>query len=183
MAHHPTGRHRRPHRSMTARLWALTATALALALTYVLIPEHPRRQRAALTPPPHRHELPPARRRPAQASSDPPEEPGLPEEERWHTNTTHTPTHWESQYRTPAPSPIPTPRTEADGNRHNPLTAVFSDPDQIAGALVRPYMPPPSRFPFGDLLAAPEPTRHTTDIPDDLDDLAATIRRHLHQVG
>lgn len=36
---------------MTAHLWALTATALALALTYVLIPEHPRGQRAAPTTP------------------------------------------------------------------------------------------------------------------------------------
>lgn len=56
---HPIGRHRKPHRSMTARLWALVAAALAMALSYVFVPEYPQRERAAITPPPRTRELPP----------------------------------------------------------------------------------------------------------------------------
>jgi hypothetical protein len=49
-------------------VWALTAAVLAAALAYVYVPQHPRRERAAITPPTRRGELPPtpvtAERRP-----------------------------------------------------------------------------------------------------------------------
>ncbi|PDP85564.1 hypothetical protein CQJ94_21885 [Glycomyces fuscus] len=43
-------------------MWALTAAVLAVALAYVFVPRHPQRpcrERAAITPPPRRRELPP----------------------------------------------------------------------------------------------------------------------------
>ncbi|WP_435111380.1 hypothetical protein [Nocardiopsis synnemataformans] len=62
---HPTGgRHRRPCRSLAGRVWALAATVLAMALAYVFVPERPRRERVAITPPPRSRELPPVPRRP-----------------------------------------------------------------------------------------------------------------------
>ena len=63
------------------------------------------------------------------------------------------------------------------------------DPDEVAGALVRPYMPvlgspppmvPRPRVPVGDLLAASTPAPQA---PDDLDDLAAVIRTYLRVRG
>ncbi|WP_150244196.1 hypothetical protein [Nocardiopsis quinghaiensis] len=61
MNDHPSGRHRRPRQSLAGRVWALTAALLALALAAVFVPQHsrhPRRERAAITPPPSRRELP-----------------------------------------------------------------------------------------------------------------------------
>ena len=51
------------------------------------------------------------------------------------------------------------------------------DPDQLAGALVRPYLAPipRPRMPVGDLLAGPE--------ADEFDDLAKAIRVYLRTRG
>lgn len=146
---HPIGRHRRPRRSLAGRVWALTTAILAIALAYVFVPEHPKRERAAIAPPPRRPELPPA---PMPANRHP-------APRRENTDRTRT--------------PHARPRTEASAPR--------SEPDQEAGALVRPYMPPHPRLPIGDLLAAPAPEQ-AEDV-DDMGDLTAAIRLYLDQVG
>ncbi len=131
---HPTGRHRKPHRGPTSRLWALTAALLALALTAVFVPRHPKPARATLPPPPRR-----------QAP--------------------------------PVPSGIRLFQEPSD----------LPDPDQVAGALVRPYMPPPPRVPVGDLLVDPAPSPPALvsrlDEADEFSDLAAAVRRYLARVG
>ncbi|WP_017573680.1 hypothetical protein [Nocardiopsis halotolerans] len=165
---HPIGRHRRPRQSLAGRVWALTATILAIALAYVFVPQHPQRERAAITPPPQRPELPPApaNRAPVQGSRD------FPGEQVWRASASHSSPKWKSDDR---------PRTP-----HTPVRTETSvpcpDPDGSAGALVRPYMPPFPRVPAGDLLAAP-PVTPPPERADDMGDLAAAIRLYLHRVG
>jgi hypothetical protein len=124
--HKPSGRHRRPHRSLAARVWALAAAALAAALAYVFVPEEPGRGPAAIAPSPERRALP--RARPPSGTDD---------------------------------------------------VGAHPDPDEVGGALVRPYMLPRPRVPEGDLLAPP-----VTAFPaDDLGDLTKAIRAYLDIVG
>ncbi|WP_017569395.1 hypothetical protein [Nocardiopsis halotolerans] len=152
---HPIGRHRRPRQSLAGRVWALTATILAIALAHVFVPQHPRRERAAITPPPRRPELPPT---PAPTSANRHPAPRAPRRER------------DDRTRTPHARP----RTEVSAPR--------SEPDRDAGALVRPYMPPHPRVPVGDLLAA-SPAPPVPEQADDMGDLTAAIRLYLDRLG
>ncbi|RKS05957.1 hypothetical protein DFP74_1575 [Nocardiopsis sp. Huas11] len=60
----PSGRHRRPSRSLAEQVRRVAATVLAAALAYVFVPRTPRRQRPALGPAPERVRLPAARKAP-----------------------------------------------------------------------------------------------------------------------
>ncbi|WP_152486437.1 hypothetical protein [Nocardiopsis lucentensis] len=55
---HTTGRHRRRHRTLAGQLWALAAAALATALAFVFVPDPPRREPVAITPPPEPPRIP-----------------------------------------------------------------------------------------------------------------------------
>ncbi|MFE1396533.1 hypothetical protein ACFW53_01175 [Nocardiopsis dassonvillei] len=137
----PTGRHRRPRQNLAERVWALTAAVLAVALAYVFVPrhpQHPRRERAAITPPPRRRELPPT---PVTAERSTRAQRG--------TRFTRALAPHPDGTRVPHPRPRPGPRDDED-----------------SGALVRPYMPPFPHVPVGDLLAAP--VREQTDDLADL---------------
>lgn len=174
--HQPSGRHRRPRRTLAGQAWAIAAALLAAALTFVFVPHTPRRERAALPPAPDRPRLPAAPEM-TPAPTRLAHEPGcFPDRRAWATSTRDTSTRWANGYREAAPD---------------------------AGPLARPYMPPPPeprplvprpRMPEGDLLATPLRTPHRTapDTPDhkgnpsgpaDLDDLAAVIRTYLATVG
>ena len=131
--HKPSGRHRRPHRSLAAHVRALAAAVLAVALAYVFVPGEPNRRPTALDPAPRRRALPQA-------------------------------------------------RTPSDTNDTSARTGDHPDPDEIGGALVRPYMLPRPRVPEGDLLAPPLIDSHA-DGPDDLSDLTRAIRAYLDTVG
>lgn len=191
----PSGRHRRPRRTLAGQAWAVTAALLAAALTFVFVPHTPRRGHAALPPAPDRPRLsaaapaPPATPEPTPAPERLAHEPGcFPDRRAWVTSARDTSTRWANGYREAAPD-------EKD--------------DEDAGPLARPYMPPPPeprplvprpRMPEGDLLAAPSRAPHRTapgtpdraggasarkdpNAPDDMDDLAAVIRTYLAVVG
>ncbi|RKS05911.1 hypothetical protein DFP74_1527 [Nocardiopsis sp. Huas11] len=53
----PNGRHRRPHQSLAAQVWAVAATLLAAALMFVFVPHRPQREQLALPPLPRRRQL------------------------------------------------------------------------------------------------------------------------------
>lgn len=148
------------------------------ALAYVLVPPTPRWERTALPPAPDRPRLP-AAPKPPPAPTRLAHEPGVfPDRRAWVASARDTSARWADGYREAAP-------------------------DEDAGPLARPYMPPPPdlrplvprpRMPEGDLLAAPlrAPHRpapgapdHTGNprVPDDLDDLAAVIRTYLAVIG
>lgn len=83
--------------------------------------------------------------------------------------------------RTELANPEPRPPAPKDHDRH---------PDEVEGALVRPYLAPlipRPRLPVGDLLAAaPEPEPGPTPAPapdDDLSDLAEVVRAYLRVRG
>ncbi|GAA1469307.1 hypothetical protein NE857_30920 [Nocardiopsis exhalans] len=191
--HQPSGRHRRPRRTLAGQAWAIAAALLAAALTFVFVPHTPRREGATLPPAPDRPRLsaapaPPAP--PTEPEAEPTRiapEPGyFPDRRAWATSARDTSTRWANGYREAVP-----------------------DEDEDAGPLARPYMPPPPeprplvprpRMPEGDLLAAPPRTPHRTapgtpgraggasarkapNAPDDMDDLAAVIRTYLAVVG
>ncbi|WP_236567888.1 MULTISPECIES: hypothetical protein [unclassified Nocardiopsis] len=83
---------------------------------------------------------------------------------------------------TPPPrrrEPPPAPAQHHPPVRHGDA----GDPDEIAGALVRPYMLPFPRLPQGDLLAIPAPAPTAPAAAEDLSDLADAVRRYLHRVG
>ncbi|MEV2279389.1 hypothetical protein AB0I72_27815 [Nocardiopsis sp. NPDC049922] len=131
-------------------------------LTFVFVPDPPKRDRTAIPPLPERPQ-PPV---PAVSATAP--EPSL--LARRMASVEDVASYWARGYH-------------ADGFEAVPE----DDPDEVAGALVRPYMPPPPqirtrvpcpRVPEGDLLAAP-PQR----APDDLADLAAVVRTYLNTVG
>jgi hypothetical protein len=163
----PSGRHRRPRRTLAGQAWAIAAAMLAAALAFVFVPRTFKRQPAAITPAPERRALPTAAL-PQHAIRDPD---GFPTAQMWSAATEAASTRWGGSYRLGDPDSV--------------LEDVH--PDEVAGALVRPYMPPPppvgqlvprARLPEGDLLEA-EPTSP----PDDLGDLTAAIRVYLETVG
>lgn len=159
-----SGRHRRPHRTLAGQAWAIAATLLAMALTFVFVPHSPKRERTMLPSAPDRPRLSavPATPTPTRLAREPGAFPGR---RAWAASAQDTSVRWANGYR------------EADS-------------DEDTGPLVRPYMPPPPeawplvprpRTPEGDLLADPprNPHRPTPEHPDDLDDLAAVIRTYL----
>ena len=188
--HQPSGRHRRPRRTLAGQAWAIAAALLAAALTFVFVPRTPRWERTALPPAPDRPRLPAAPVPPAPPAAPEPmptptrlaREPGdFPDRRAWVDSARDTSTRWADGYREAGPS-------------------------EDAGPLARPYMPPRPeprpliprpRMPEGDLLAAPSrpfhrPAPGTPDHtgepsarsnPDDLDDLAAVIRTYLAVIG
>ena len=93
----PSGRHRRPSRSLAEQVWRLAATLIAAALTYVFVPQTARRQNLALGPAPERLRLPTARTtstEPARFAPPSDEDPGA----------------LVRPYMPPYPPPIPRPR-------------------------------------------------------------------------
>ncbi|MFI6575017.1 hypothetical protein ACIBFB_04395 [Nocardiopsis sp. NPDC050513] len=131
-------------------------------LTFVFVPGPPKRARAAISPVPERPQPPVS-----AVSATVPEPSPL---ARRVASVEEVAAYWER------------------GDHVEELDAApETDPEEEWGALVRPYMPPPSqirtpvpppRVPEGDLLAAP-PQR----APDDLADLAAVVRTYLNTVG
>lgn len=77
----------------------------------------------------------------------------------------------------PSPEPSTSTAPEVSERREND----YLDPDQIAGALIRPYLSPVPRprAPVGDLLAAPGAAAPT----EEFDDLASVIRTYLRVCG
>ncbi|MDE3724853.1 hypothetical protein PWG71_25990 [Nocardiopsis sp. N85] len=169
MRHPTTGRHRRPCDSMAGRVWALTAALLATALATIFSPrldrptQVPRALPAAPTPGGNPGHVKQGR----DLLSDPP---GFPEQSVWAAGASASPTRWEQAYR----------------DRSTPFAGedvVDADPDQIAGALVRPYL---------DLAAVPRPrSAEPSDYParssavesepveDEFAELADRIRTYL----
>ena len=78
-----------------------------------------------------------------------------------------------------APSPEPSTATAPEVSEHREYD--YLDPDQIAGALVRPYLSPipRPRVPVGDLLADAGAVAPT----EEFDDLASVIRTYLRVCG
>lgn len=73
----PNGRHRRPHRTLAAQVWAVAATLLAAALAFVFLPRQPHREQLALPPLPQRRQLPAAPEPVAERDeAEPDENPG-----------------------------------------------------------------------------------------------------------
>jgi hypothetical protein len=124
----PSGRHRRPSRTLAERVWSVAATLLAAALTYVFVPPADRgvtalgpapdrlRILAAPEPEPRPTTVPRARRHVADEDAGPLVRPYLP----------------------PYPAPLPPP-----------------PPPSRPGPPNRPPLIPRPRIPEGDLLAAP----------------------------
>ncbi|OKI13441.1 hypothetical protein A6A08_14135 [Nocardiopsis sp. TSRI0078] len=149
-------------------MWALTAALLAVALAAVFVPQHPQCLRR---PQPQRAAItPPPHRR---------ELPPAP-----------------SRRRPGAQDPPDFPADDVWRRSDHRDDRRGTDPDEAAGALVRPYMPPLPRIPVGDLLAEPseptgpaapvsptEPAAPSGDTADDMGDLAAVIRLYLDRVG
>jgi hypothetical protein len=138
-------------------VWALTAALLAVALAYVFVPRHPqrpRRERAALTPPPRRRELPPT---PATAERSP----------RAQRGSQLTPAL--APHTDGIRVPLPRPRDKDSGTLVRPYMPPL--PRVPGGDLLADPVQPVQ-------LAQPahEPT-------DDLADLAAVIRVYLDTVG
>ncbi|MFL1381325.1 hypothetical protein [Nocardiopsis protaetiae] len=135
MKHPTTGRHRRPCHSMAGRVWALTATLLATALATLFDPcptRLPRRVPRALPAAPAPDSVPGRDRRGDDLLANPP---GFPEQHAWESGASAASARWEQAYR----------------DRSAPFESedrVDTDPDQIAGALVRPYL---------DLAVVPRP--------------------------
>ncbi|MCY9786979.1 hypothetical protein KIK06_24140 [Nocardiopsis sp. EMB25] len=159
---HTTGRHRRRQRTLAGQLWALATATLAAMLTFVFVPDPPKRERTATSPVPERP------RPPAPAVSAAVSEPST--SPRRVASVDEVAGYWERDDQVEELDSVPE-----------------FDPEEEWGALVRPYMPPPTqiwarvprpRVPEGDLLAAP-PQR----APDDLADLAAVVRTYLNTVG
>lgn len=170
MRHPTTGRHRRPCNSMAGRVWTLTAELLATALAAIFSPrlDRPTRVPRALPAAPtpggdHEHG-----RRGRDLLSEPP---GFPEQSVWaagaSTASTH---HWEQAYRD---------RSTSFARED----AVDTDPDQSAGALVRPYLhlamilrprpAEPNDYPTRPSTVEPEP------VEDEFAELADRIRTYL----
>lgn len=182
--HQPSGRHRRPRRTLAGQAWAIAAALLAAALTFVFVPRTPKWERTTLPSAPDRPQLsaatpvPPAPPEPTRLAREPGD---FPDRRAWVASARDTSTRWADGYREAGPS-------------------------EEAGPLARPYMPPPPeprplvphpRMPEGDLLAIPPRASHRTapgtpdrtgdpsarSNPDDLDDLAAVIRTYLAVIG
>ncbi|GHC98005.1 hypothetical protein GCM10007079_52000 [Nocardiopsis terrae] len=165
--HQPSGRHRRPRRTLVGQAWAIAAALLSAALTFVFVPQTPRWERTALPPAPNRPRLPaaPVSPEPTPTLTRLAREPGVFPGHR----LSETSARWANGYRD-------------------------TGPEEDAGPLARPYMPPPPeprplvplpRVPEGDLLANPsqDPPRPVSEDPDNLNDLAAVIRTYLATVG
>ncbi|WP_051104331.1 hypothetical protein [Nocardiopsis sp. CNS-639] len=151
----PTGRHRRPRQSLAGRVWALTAAVLAVALAYVFVPQRPRRERVALTPPPRRRELPPT---------------PLTSERRAHAQRGSQLTRALAPHTDGIRVPLPRPRDdEAPGALVRPYMPPL--PSVLGGDLLADPIQPVQLA-----QTAHEPT-------DDLADLAAVIRVYLDTVG
>ncbi len=159
---HTTGRHRRRQRTLAGQLWALATATVAAMLTFVFVPDPPKRDRAATSPAPERPQPP------APAVSATASEPST--LARRVASVEEVAAYWEH-----------------DDHMEQFDAAPETDPEEEWGALVRPYMPPPPQIrtpvptphvPEGDLLAAP-PQRAS----DDLADLAAVVRTYLNTVG
>lgn len=188
--HQPSGRHRRPRRTLAGQAWSIAAALLAAALAFVFVPHTPRRERTALPPAPDRPRLSAVPFPPA-----PPTAPAAPEATPTPKRLVHEPGHFPDR-RAWVASARDTSARWANGYRE-------AAPEEDAGPLARPYMPPPPeprplvprpRMPEGDLLAAPlqTPRRPAPGAPDhtgnpsaphDLDDLAAVIRTYLAVIG
>jgi hypothetical protein len=160
-----SGRHRRPRRTLAGQICAIAAALLAAALTFVFVPQAPKRALVAIVPMPDRTALPAPPVRTVQGSKI------FPSAQVWSAAADGASTRWGSGFR-------------SDGSDD-----IVADvhPDEIAGALVRPYMPPPPpvrpliprpRMPEGDLLQA-EPAMP----PNDLSELTAAVRVYLDTVG
>ncbi|MFY7064661.1 hypothetical protein ACOQFV_02235 [Nocardiopsis changdeensis] len=164
-----TGRHRRPCHSMAGRVWALTAALLATALAAIFSPrlDRPSQVPRALPAAPTPGGNPGHGRRGSDLLAEPP---GFPAQNIWAAGASTASTLWEQAYRD-----RPT--------LFEPEDAVDADPDQIAGALVRPYLGPamiprprpaePSDYPARPSTVEPEPVK------DEFAELADRIRTYL----
>ena len=134
MGNPTTGRHRRPCHSMAGRVWALTTALLAIALAAIFSPrlDRPARVPRALPAAPTFGGNPAHSRRGGDLLINPP---GFPEQSIWAAGASTASNRWEQAYRDRSAP-------------YAPGDAVDTDPDRIAGALVRPYL---------DLAAVPRP--------------------------
>lgn len=157
---------------MAGRVWALTAALLATALAAFFIPRPARPNDGAP------RALPPARtsrgvlergRRGGDLLAGPP---GFPEQRAWEAGASTASARWEQAYREHC-APF-----EAEDR-------VDTDPDQIAGALVRPYLgraavPRPRPAEPEGYPAAP-PAAGSEPVEDEFAELTDRIRAYLAQ--
>ena len=171
MEHPTTGRHRRPCHSMAGRMWALTAALLAATLAALFSPRPtrparvPRALPAASTP----KSVSGRDRRGGDLLAEPP---GFPEQHTWAVKASSASARWRQAYRDHS-APF------------EPKDRVDNDPDQIAGALVRPYLgaaviprprpAEPEDYPAVPPVAGPEPAE------DEFAELTDRIRAYLAQ--
>ncbi|MFD6096636.1 hypothetical protein ACFVWN_02110 [Nocardiopsis flavescens] len=154
---------------MAERVWALTAALLATALAAIFSPrlDRPTRVPRALPAAPTSDSDHGRDRRGGDLLADPS---GFPEQNIWAAGASTASTRWKQAYRDHS---APFEREDV----------VDADPDQIAGALVRPYLhlamvPRPRPAEPNDY-----PTRPTTVEPEPVEDefaeLADRIRTYL----
>ncbi|MFJ9554159.1 hypothetical protein ACIRPH_10100 [Nocardiopsis sp. NPDC101807] len=176
---HPSGRHRRPRHSAAGRMWVIAAALIAVALTYVLVPRKAQKARAAIAQTPHRSAL--SAGVPRRVLRESPPKPSEPlEKQAQMSPKALNSQRWGSGYHQEHI------RSMTDGNGRWP------DPDEVAGTLVRPYLPsvaeqsapriPRPRIPAGDPLVEPRGGGEADD-PEDLSELAAVVRVYLDGVG
>ncbi|MDT0326957.1 hypothetical protein [Nocardiopsis lambiniae] len=167
MRHPTTGRHRRPCNSMAGRVWALTAALLAAALAVLFIPGRTGPGLRALPAAPTSGGDHGRGRREGDLLAN---SPGFPEQNIWATGASATSSRWEQGYRDRSAP-------------YAPGDAVDADPDQIAGALVRPYLslamiPRPRPAEPSDHPAKPS-TPEPEPVEDEFAELADRIRTYL----
>ncbi|XKK38800.1 hypothetical protein HFP72_30825 [Nocardiopsis sp. ARC36] len=160
-------------------MWVIAAALIAMALTYVLVPRKASKARSAIAQTPHRPALSAGlpRRVLREGALELPELPG---ERMRMSSAVLNSQRWGSGYHREHPGSL----SDGDG--------LWPDPDEIAGTLVRPYLPsvaeqsapriPRPRVPVGDLLVEPG-DRGGADDPEGLSELAAVVRVYLDGVG
>ncbi|MFL1376784.1 hypothetical protein [Nocardiopsis protaetiae] len=170
MEHPTTGRHRRPCHSMAGRVWALTATLLAAALAALFSPRPPRLPRRvprALPAAPAPTNVSGRDRRGGDLLADPP---GFPEQHAWAAGASTASARWEQAYR-------------GHSAPFEPEDRVDADPDQLAGALVRPYLDlaavPRPRPAEPEDYPAPPPAADPEPAEDEFAELTDRIRAYL----
>lgn len=168
MEHPTTGRHRRPCDSMAGRVWALTAALLATALAALFAPHPlrlPRRVPRALPA------VPSVAVNASGRGDLLADRSGFPDPKVWMTGASSASARWEQAYRG---------RSAPFG----PEDRVDTDPDLVAGALVRPYLDlgavpcprpaEPEDYPSTFPVAEPEPAKK-----DEFAELTDRIRAYL----
>lgn len=166
MEHPITGRHRRPCHSMAGRVWALTAALLATALAVLFSSPQARLLRRVPRALPAAHPAVTTFRRDDLLA----DRSGFPEQHTWAAGALTASAYWEQAHHGCSATSCSEDRVDAD-------------PDQVAGALVRPYLDPaavprprlaePEDYPAVSPAVGPEPAE------GEFAELADRIRAYL----